>query len=51
MNVEKDVVLNEIKKDLNWKERIIVHINKKTFVKVYKQGLKDGFNWNSKTVR
>lgn len=43
-NVEKDVVLKEIKKDLNWKERIIVHINKKTFVKIYKKGIEKGFN-------
>ena len=28
-------VLKEIKKDLNFIERIIVHINKKTFIKVF----------------
>lgn len=31
----KDVVLNEIMKELNWKERIIVKVFRKTFVKVY----------------
>ena len=31
----KEVVLNEIKEGLNWKERIIVDINKKIFIKVY----------------
>ena len=40
----KDVVLNEIKKGLSWKERIIVHIYKKTFIKVYKKGVEKGFN-------
>lgn len=30
-----NVVLNEVKKELNWKERIIVKIFRKTFVKVY----------------
>lgn len=30
----KDVVLNEIMKELNWKERIIVVIFKRTFIKV-----------------
>lgn len=33
-----DVVLNEIKNELNWKERIIVRIFKKTFNKVYNIG-------------
>lgn len=27
--------LKEIVKGLNWKERIVVHINKKTFLKVF----------------
>ena len=31
----KDVVLNEVKKELNWKERIIVKIFTKTFTKIY----------------
>lgn len=31
----EDEILKEIKKDLNWKERIIVNINKKTFIKVF----------------
>ena len=33
----KDVVLKEIKKGLNFKERMIVHIYKKTFIKVYQK--------------
>lgn len=31
----EDKILKEIKKDLNLKERIIVSINKKTFLKVF----------------
>lgn len=31
----EDVVLNEVMKELNWKERIIVVIFKRTFIKVY----------------
>ena len=30
----KDVAVNEIVKELNWKERIIVRIFRKTFIKV-----------------
>lgn len=30
----KDVVLNEVIKELNWKERIVVRVFRKTFVKV-----------------
>ena len=31
----KDVVLNEMKKELNWKERIIIKIFTRTFSKIY----------------
>lgn len=34
----KDVVVNEIIKELNWKEKIIVKIFIKTFKKVYNIG-------------
>lgn len=34
----KDVVVNEIKNELNWKEKIIVRIFTKTFNKVYNIG-------------
>lgn len=30
----KDVVVEEIVKELNWKERIVVRIFRKTFIKV-----------------
>ena len=40
----KDVVLEEIKKELNWRERIIVKLFKKTFYKMYKIGVTFGFN-------
>lgn len=31
----KDVVLDEVKKALNWRERIIAKIFKKTFCKIF----------------
>lgn len=40
----KDVVLNEIKNELNLKEKIIVTVFAKTFIKVYKLGITFGFN-------
>ena len=40
----KDVVLNEIKKELNCRERIIVKLFKRTIVKIYKMGITYGFN-------
>ena len=43
----KDVVLKEIEKELNLRERIIVKILAKTFLKVYNTGVKRGFNWNN----
>ena len=39
-----DVVENEIIKELNLKERIIVKVFAKTFEKVYKIGITFGFN-------
>lgn len=39
-----DVVENEIIKELKWKERIIVKVFAKTFVKVYKIVITFGFN-------
>lgn len=40
----KDVVLDEVKKELNWKERIIIKIFTKTIIKIYKIGITYGFN-------
>lgn len=37
--MEKDVV-----KYLNWKERLIFKIFKKTFIKIYKTGITYGYN-------
>lgn len=31
----KNVILNEITNELNWKERIVVNVFAKTFIKVY----------------
>ena len=47
----KDVVLNELKKELNWKERIIVKLFTKTIKKIYTKGAKEGYNWNNYGVR
>lgn len=41
----KDVVLDEVKKELNWKEKIIIHIFRKTFSRVYRKGMVDCFNY------
>lgn len=38
--------MEELKKILNWRERVIVIIFKKTIKKIYSQGVKKGFNWN-----
>lgn len=39
-----NIILGEIKKNLSWKERFIVHKFKKTFIKIYKKGIEKGFN-------
>ncbi len=42
----EDNLLKELKEKLNWRERVIVIIFKKTIKKIYSQGVKKGFNWN-----
>lgn len=43
----KDVVLDEAMKELNFIERIIAGMFKKTFNKIYKNGIRRGFNWDN----
>lgn len=43
----KDVVLDEVMKELSWRERIVIRLFKKTFNKIYKNGIRKGFNWNN----
>lgn len=40
----KNIVENEIKKELNFKERVVFKLFKKTFMKVYKKGIEKAFN-------
>ena len=42
--MEKEI-LKEICNDLNWVERIIVRLFKKSFVKIYRLGLVKCFNY------
>lgn len=48
---KKDVgeeVIKEILKNCSLYERIIVGIFDREFVKIYRKGVQDGFNWNEK---
>ena len=40
----ENVLLDELKKELNWKEKIIIKIFKKTIIKVYGIAGKNVFN-------
>lgn len=40
----KNVVLDEVKKKLSWKEKIVFKFFEKVFYKVYKLGITYGFN-------
>lgn len=48
MKKTKDVVLDEIMEELNFIERIFF---KNKFIKVYKKGVRKGFNWGNNIVR
>lgn len=47
----KNVVLDEVKKELNWRDRIIIKLFAKTIKKIYTKGVKEGYNWNNYGVR
>lgn len=44
----KDVVLNEVIKELNWRERIIVKIFGNLFYRTYRKGMVDCFKYYNK---
>jgi len=40
----KELVLKEVEKELNWKEKIILKIFTKTIIKIYNKGIEKGVN-------
>ena len=50
--IEEDV-LRDLEKEMNFREKIFLKlpIGKKMLIKIYKIGIKDGFNWNEPYVR
>lgn len=44
----KDVVLDELKKELTFKEKILTKIFRKTFIKIYQLGMIRCFNYYNK---
>lgn len=39
-----DLVIKDVEKELNWKEKVVVKIFAETFDKIYKLGITYGFN-------
>ena len=39
------IIKKEEKEELNFGDKILFYIFKKYSIKIYKKGLKDGFNW------
>ena len=44
MKTNEENVINEISKDLKFYEKIVVRMNKRLFIKIYKIGITFGFN-------
>ncbi len=42
------LILEELKRKLNFKEKILLIIFKKYVLKIYKTGLMKGFNWENR---
>lgn len=40
----EDMMLDEIMKELNWKERIVLFVFKNICIKIYKKGIQKGIN-------
>lgn len=51
MRETEELVLDEVMEGANFIRRIILKVFKKDFIKVYKKGVKEGFNWSDNTVR
>lgn len=43
----KDILLKEVIEEPKFIERVIFRLFRKTFTKVYKEGVRRGFNWNN----
>lgn len=50
MEVEKDIVMGELKKGLKlkWKERCLLNSFSKLFIKIYRKGMIDCFKYYNK---
>ena len=44
----RDVVLNEVKKELNWRSKIVIDIFGDLFYYFYRRGMVDGFKYYNK---
>ena len=51
MKEEERTVLSELTEGVNFVEKIVLRVFKKDFIKAYKKGVKEGFNWSNRTVR
>ena len=45
MNTHEKIVVFNIRKQLRWYDRIIMHIFKNYTLKIYKMGVQYGYNW------
>lgn len=43
--LNEEMIVEEILKKCNWREKIIVKLNKTIFIKIYKLGIRKGFNF------
>lgn len=44
MCMKKDIILKEIREELDWKEKTLAYLFPNVFIKVYKKGIEKGFN-------
>lgn len=48
MNKTKNIILDEVMEGTNWKEKIIISIFQKTFIKIYRKGMARCYNYFNK---
>ena len=48
MEKENELLIKELMKELNWKERIVIKVFREICIKIYRKGMLDYFNFINK---
>lgn len=46
--MEKEILEEIVKECKDWKEKVLIRLFPKLFVKIYKEGIRQGFKWSNR---